>query len=129
MTTTSELLALAARVEAEIPDYPFWSCDSPEWAFGATRDRYLKISKYEAQKLYEVMPSKQSADELMITGAIVNSPWPGHMLEALDPKDVRCTMASLIRSFAVSHEIKQATVAVALYRWFPLPTATQEQPA
>lgn len=106
-----------------VPNYPFFEIDGPESAFGCPRDRYLPLDKDAAEALFKAMPTREAADELIGTGAVVHATWRGGT--SLDPAKVLHTMGGLLRSFAVSHEIKQATVAVALYHWFPLDAGAQ----
>lgn len=102
-----------------IPQYPFWEADRPTQVFGAPHDRFLDVSKEEARAICRAIPDEAAAaTELFVTGAIVNKTLNRGLDPALTAEGVRATIGALLASFAVSHEIKEATVAVALHRWF-----------
>jgi hypothetical protein len=105
--------------ELAVPPYPFWEASDLERVFGAPRERYLDITKDEARQICELLPDETRAvEELFATGAIVKNHLEGALLEGLKPSNVRDTTTALLQSFGVSHEIKEATVAVALHHWF-----------
>lgn len=110
---------------AIVPEYPFWNADRPEQVFGAPADRYLDISKDDARSLLSCLPEEQAmADMLFRQGhlgkeqfGMAGREWG--LPEGVTAEDVRGTIAALLTSFGPSHEIKIATVAVAINRWFP----------
>lgn len=112
-----------------IPEYPFWEADHPTQVFGADGSRYLQVTKSEANEICHLLPDEaRAADELFSTGALRGSGLGRGLNPALTPQGVRGTIQALLASFAPSHEVKCATVAVALHRWFDQPL-DEETPA
>jgi len=110
----------------EIPGYPFFNVEKPEAVFGAQQSRYLDVSKDAARAICAALPEETAmADMLFGVGHLGEDQFGMSGREfAVDatPEEVRDTTSALLRSFAPSHEIKIATMAVALHRWFPLAT-------
>ncbi|MBS7671521.1 hypothetical protein [Croceicoccus gelatinilyticus] len=112
-----------------IPVFPFFEAPDVEMAFGCPIERYLDVSKGDAEKLLELLP-----EEAQMTQMLMNQ---GHLGEEqfgmtgrtygvdATPEVIRKTVTALLRSFAPHHEIKAATVAVALHNWFPKAAGTQ----
>lgn len=105
-----------------IPKFTFFEASKPEVAFGCGANRYLAISKSEANPLCKALPDETRAAEHLFAN--------GHLggCNAIERRDcaldasaeaIRDTTLALLRSFAPPHEIKIATVAVALHHWFP----------
>lgn len=105
-----------------IPEYPFFNVDGPERVFGSPIERYLADSKEEARRICKELPAEARAAEYLFSN--------GHLggCDAIEGRDcvlevsaeaIRDTTMALLCSFAPPHEVKIATVAVALHRWFP----------
>ena len=105
-----------------IPEFAFFEATRPEVAFGCNAERYLEISKSEANALLKALPGEtRAAEHLFANGHLGGcDAIEGHNC-ALDAsaEAIRDTTLALLRSFAPPHEIKIATVAVALHHWFP----------
>ena len=117
---------------ATVPDYSWFAASAPEGAFGCSAERYLPVSRDEARSILAALPEEGAmADMLFAQGhlgeeqfGMADRRWA--LPDEVTPEDVRQTIGALLRSFGPSHEVKIATVAVALHRWFP---KTQEQAA
>jgi hypothetical protein len=108
---------------SRIPEYPFFHATAPERAFGCERSRYLNVNKDGAREISNILPEEsRMADMLFFQGHLGDQQYGmarrSYGVDA-SPEQVRDTTGALLRSFGVSHEVKIATVAVALHRWFP----------
>ena len=89
-------------------------------AFGASADQFLQISKVEANNLLKLLPVEAKAADLIITTDTPKNLLGKRVCDLPQTaKQIRQTFEALVRSFAVPHEVKEATIAVALYHWFP----------
>lgn len=106
-----------------IPEFPFFQADGPEAVFGAILDRYLKVSKDEARVIMSALREETSMANLLFSQGHLGEEQKGmagreYAVDAT-PDQVRASIGALLSSFGPSHEVKIATVAVALHRWFP----------
>ncbi len=113
-----------ASAPLNIPEYPYWKASQLEVVWGAEDTRYLPMSKAEAVTIMARLPTETAvADHLFGTGSVPGDLMAGRTSIEFDddvsPQDIWDTLHALLTSFGPSHEVKIATVAVALYRWFP----------
>lgn len=106
-----------------IPEFEFFEVDDVEKVFGSPASRYLAVSKDEAKSICAALPEEEKmASKLMFDGHLGEEQYgmDGRRYDVdATPEAIRKTCAALLGSFAVSHEVKIATMAVALHRWFP----------
>jgi hypothetical protein len=111
---------------AELPDYPFWQADGAEAAFGADSSHYSAVGRSEASSV-----SRQLRKQAKVFSALFFSGgsladhglrWKPELAE----QRPMMTLRALMCSFDPPHEVKEATVALALHHWCePIPASEQ----
>lgn len=102
----------------ELPEYPFWQAGDVEAAFGAGRHRYATLSKEEATQVSRLLRAQAQAFTMLFFrgGRLAdhNLQWKPEIAKDTAP---HLTLHALMCSFECSHEVKEATVALALHHW------------
>lgn len=104
----------------KIPEFPFFAVDKPEEVFGCPESRYLRVSKSKALDITDSLSvESRMADLLFFQGHLGEEQYGmegRELLEGTTPDGIRASITALLRSWGPSHEVKMATVAVALHR-------------
>jgi hypothetical protein len=102
----------------QIPEYPFWQADEAEATFGANRRRYAVLSNGEADAVARQLRDEERAFHSLFFngGRLADHGFQWKPEIARDNKPY-LTLRALMCSFDPSHEVKTATVALALHHW------------
>ncbi len=109
---------------SDLPDFPLFDVSDADVAFGCRRDRYA-ISRADSTTI-----SRQLKREADVFSALFFS--GGGMRQfGLVPRDgidemkARRALKALMCSFDPPHEVKEATCALAIHRWWQFQDASQ----
>lgn len=113
---------MASSAETVIPEYPLFEVDEPEVVFGAHVSRYFGGPSWDGAKAPSVELSYQLRDEvkafekLFFEGGKLAD--VGRQIKPdLDTATVMRALRALAASWGVSHQQKEATVALAIHHW------------
>jgi hypothetical protein len=109
-------------VSDRLPDFPLFDVDDAEMIMGAEPSRYYGSASWQGGKMDAHSLSRQLRAECEVFSSLFFqggklSDFGREVKPDLDPKAVMRALRSLMGSWSVSHEQKEATVALAIHHW------------
>jgi hypothetical protein len=100
-----------------IPEYPFWQADELAAVFGADALKYAALTKQDANAVSRLLRNEERIfSDLFFNGGSLAQHGLRWKPEIAEQKP-HLTLRALMCSFEPSHEVKTATVALALHHW------------